>query len=295
MVDASGHRSDEFFEGVVVTGSGEPLPMLSSANARVFDGKTFWTSLSAVGHLLRTDPDSSVAIIGAGGTGAAIAHWFIRTGITAVPITIVGREPTLYARHPGPFEDRLFTDEDAWSRLAGHVRDEFVRRLTSGVVWDYVLRNLVSDNIVYECYEAKRFVPRGPGLGGLPAELAVELHHPQDPADVQRRNILQAVGQMLSPARPAVPATSLNASVFIDARGFDRWWFVDRLLSSSALKSHFVEANRPSVLVDVDRSLAVGGNFPPGLHVPMLASRQGPAASNLMALGWMSDRILGAY
>lgn len=120
------------FDGVVITGSGSPLPSLPNANGRVFDGKSFWTQIPQVWVLLQADQDPSVVIIGAGGTGAAIAHWFIQH-FKRVPISIIGREPTLYTRHAGYFEDRLFTDEIAWSDLPAHMREVFVGRLTSGM------------------------------------------------------------------------------------------------------------------------------------------------------------------
>lgn len=283
--DKSGVQSFDDYEGVVVTGSGPPLPALSGGNARVFDGKAFWLQRPQIVRMLQLDWDPSVVIIGAGGTAAAIAHWFVRQGISHIPITIIGREPTLYVRHPSPFEDRLFTDSVAWDALADHVKDAFVTRLTRGVVWDYVLRNLDAENLSYESFDAQQFVPLAtPVPPGLPPALQVELHDPPGPA-------------------PGVPTRGVQrreAAVFIDARGFDAWWFVSGLMGSSFSHSHF--SSRPAVLAGIDFSLAIGpmaaagrSAFPPGLHVPMLGSRQGPAASNLMALGWMADRILSRY
>lgn len=133
-------------------------------------------------HLLSVDPDPSVLIIGAGGTAAAIAYSFARKGLTTLPITIVGREATLFARHDGPFEDRLFTDDVAWRALVPHVREAFLARTTAAVVWDYVLRNLVSDNITYECYSARGYRTVGPGGPGEPDLLELEMDAPPDPA-----------------------------------------------------------------------------------------------------------------
>jgi mycobactin lysine-N-oxygenase len=296
-VDATQQRNDRWFDGVVVTGSGDPLPPLPGSNARVIDGKAFWKQLPAIQHLLGIDPDPAVVIIGAGGTAAAIAHWFVRAGITSIPITIVGREPTLYARHPGPFEDRLFSDSDAWDLLVPHARESFVRRLTTGVVWDYVLQRLTGENISYQCYEVRRFsrLP-GPSIVGFPPALHGELFDPDDPTQVAIARYLAAHGYTSPPSLPATSVGTVDATVFIDARGFDNWWFANLFPPTSPLR--LALANRDVIRSEIDYSLAVnstGGQFPENLHLPMLATIQGPAARDLMALGWMSDRILSAY
>lgn len=229
--------------------------------------------------LLQADQDPSVVIIGAGGTGAAIAHWFIQH-VKRVPISIIGREPTLYTRHAGYFEDRLFTDEIAWSDLPAHMREVFVGRLTSGIVWDYVMRALASGNVKYECFNVVcyQILLRAITAGGIP-ELGAELSDVPDPN--------------LKP--PAIPAVKhiVPATVFIDARGFDPWWFVGSWLSGP-LHAH-LRSNRPALQNAATPSLCIGGASYPRLHIPRLASRQGPGASNLMALGWMSDRIRMEY
>jgi mycobactin lysine-N-oxygenase len=279
--DAQNVTSTERLDGVVVTGSGAPLPRLPNSNARVFDGHSFWRNLPQILHLLQSDPTPAVGIIGAGGTAAAIAHWFVREGITEIPITVIGREATLFIRTSTPFEDRLFTDETAWSALAPHIRETFIARLTRGVVWDYVLHRLGdARNIGYLSAEVRGF-SASPALTplGSPPLLMAALDDPPDPRNP---------GPV---APPPAPKGFLDATVFVDARGFDPWHFANLL--PVQLRGHF--ANRASVVADVDYSLCVGPPFPSGFHVPMLASVQGPAAPNLMALGWMSDRILGRY
>ena len=267
------------YDGVVVTGSGPALAALpnGSGNPRIFDGISFWQRLQdVVGILDAENPDDrSVVIIGAGGTAAAIAYWFVRQKLD-IPITILGRESTLFARHPGFFEDRLFSEEDEWADLADHSRDEFVARLTTGVVWDYVLKNLDSAQIKYSCSDVHRVSVLGGRHTGLYPEVVVDVQQPT-PRGVASTG----------------PVTQLAAAVFIDARGFDRWSFVDLL--APHLQGHFSPRNRKAVEAAIDDSLMVAGSFPTGLHLPMAASRQGPAASNLMALGWVSDRILRRY
>jgi hypothetical protein len=98
-------------------------------------------------------------------------------------------------------------------------------------------------------------------------------------------------GPPITPATP--PAGYLDATVFVDARGFDAWRFATML--PAGLSAHFTPGNQAAVRANMDYSLCVGPPFPPAFHVPMHASIQGPAAPNLMGLGWISDRILSRY
>jgi mycobactin lysine-N-oxygenase len=309
--NSNGGITSKDYDGVVITGSGRPLPALDGANGRVFDGRTFWQPASSrrMRDLLSADPDPSVLIIGAGGTAAAIAYSFVRRGLTTLPITIIGREATLFARHDGPFEDRLFTDDDAWEALPPHVRDAFLARTTAAVVWDYVLRNLVSDNITYECYNALRYhpvVPVAPGAPGDP-ELELEMEGPPDPALATTSAPLwrQLAGALLPlpPSPPASPIVRRPGTVIVDARGFDRWGFADEFFAPAPpLRDFFADRDRRLQILSqiafdlsVRGPLAGGADFPPRLHVPGLGAIQGPASTNLMGLGWLADRVLSAY
>ena len=278
--DSAGQLHRSTYDGVVITGSGPPKPPLPQANSRVFDGKSFWQSIPAVIQLLQASLDRSVVIIGAGGTGAAVAYWCVRK-FAHMPIYIVGREATLHTRHSGYFEDRLFTDPVAWGALPDHIKDAFVSRLTSGVVWDYVMRALSGANLEYHCREARGFHTLPSYSATNPPELAAEFVEVAPPGS--------------TPPSAASPITlTLNAPVFVDARGFERWWFADQLMASS-LRRFFAPTKRSRISASVDASLSVGGAVYPRLHVPGLASRQGPGAANLMALGWVADQVLRAY
>lgn len=307
----SAHSNGEAYDGVVITGTGRPHRPLSGANGRVFDARTFWqpASQKEMLRLLELDPDRTVVIIGAGGAAAAVAYWFVRTGLTTVPITIIGREATLFARHNGPFEDRLFANDEAWTVLPPDVRDTFLTRTTSGVVWDYVLRNLVSDNITYECHTADCYRTRAP-LDPLPDEpdapdeLAVEMKLP-DPAQAKtltglwRRWVEFVLPQL---GHPSFQGIQIPGTVIVDARGFDRWGFVNDFFAGSPMQTFFDgEARHGDIESDIGYDLSVqattdnGEKFPPGLHVPALGAMQGPASTNLMGLGWLADRILSTY
>lgn len=271
-------------DGVVVTGSGGNLsnPLITPANPRVFDGRSFWGNQAQVLARLTADPDPQVVIIGGGGTGAAIAAWFCRAGVTHMPITIVGSQPTLWSRAGHFFEDKIFSDDSYWSGLTTDSKWDFVRRLSQGTVWESVLDKLSAHpNIVYHCAHAVRLkTSTSPVPLGEPVAVEAELGSPPPP---QPRG---------APRQPVVATGILEGTVFIDARGFDAWDFL-RLLHPS-LRPHF--SNRTTVEDEIDFSLSVGGSFPhPGLHIPMHGWIQGPGAANLMALGWMADRILSAY
>jgi mycobactin lysine-N-oxygenase len=276
-------RYGRSFDGVVITGSGVPLAPLPNANQRVLNGKTFWQNISLVRSLLdaETPQDRSIAIIGGGGTAAAVALWFIRSGVQKVPIHVIGRDASLYARVPSYFEDRLFSDSSEWALLAPHVQDAFIARLTRGVVWNSVLQSINNArNLAYMSFSARAF-SIVPSIGGShPDDLVLQLDHPPAKA-------------MASPT--GSPVHSLASTVFVDARGFDAWWFKTLLLG--ALQTYFDAHTRDYIIDNIDNSLAIQDepHFPRGLHVPMIASRQGPAAPNLMALGWMSDAILRPY
>ncbi len=264
------------FDGVVITGPGPPVPaLLNRPSNRILDGRNFWTNEALVRSLVAQDRDPTVVIIGAGGTAAAVAGWFVRHDFSRLPIHIVGREATLYTRSPGYFEDRLFSDDDAWDDLRARARQEFVARLTRGVVWQDVIDGLSRhDNLTYRCGQVVRI----------------------DVADDELGVVVDTAG-----AEPGVGAdghietTTLPASLVVNCRGFDGWWF-SSFFSSSDPASRVLKNDRATLEETVTRALALASPFPyPGLHVPMRASMAGPGAANLMALGWMSDRILRPY
>jgi hypothetical protein len=280
--DRSGSSFIRHFDGVVITGTGPAQTAIPprTPNPRIFDGITFWDNRDKVVQILDADPqgDRKVVIVGAGGTGAAVAHWFVNHR-PDIPLRILGREATLYARHPGYFEDRLFSEEDDWALLSADSRREFVRRLTVGVVWDYVLQNLNRADIEYVSAQVSEFKTLTPPLPGLDSEVVAKTHEP-----IPRTSTWSG------------PLNDETGSVFVDARGFNRWAFVDLL--DPSLRTTFAAPDE--VEKHIDRYLAVTAPpghapFPPNFHAPMAASLQGPGASNLMSLGWMADRVLSRY
>jgi mycobactin lysine-N-oxygenase len=274
---------EESVDGVVITGSGPPFPAFDGAEEQlVFDARGFWQRTDEVRSLIQAAnrphtekaiEQPTVAIIGAGGTAAAVANWFLRAGYNHLRIRLVAPEATLFARRPGYFEDRFFGDDEEWSHLGWHHKRALVGRLTRGVVWDEVLARLENaQNVLFTSASADRFVRRGVAPAD---EFLLRIKHPS--------------------GRPNEPAFIgyVEATLFVDARGFNSWWFVDLLpvdqrpdLSTSEAKEAAIES--------FDDYLALAG-LVPRLHVPMHGWMIGPAAPNLMALGWMADRILLRY
>ena len=261
------------YDGVVVTGSGEPLPPISGADKTVRNGASFWQERAEVLAALNADLDPSVVVIGAGGTAGAIVLWLLENIPSSVPIRIIGREPTLYTRAPGYFEDRLFADTEQWRALSAASKRAFLSRVGVGVLWERVVEYLAeADNLTYHSAEASHF--RWRETLGEPGHGELQLAH----------------GDASSP-----PHHFAAATVFVDARGFDAWWFAELLpLELRGFLNNKI--TQDALLDNIDETLAFAYPFPyRHLHVPMLASMQGPASGNLMALGLVSDQILRAY
>jgi mycobactin lysine-N-oxygenase len=202
------------FDGVVITGPGPPVPaLLNRPSNRILDGRNFWTNEALVRSLVAQDRDPTVVIIGAGGTAAAVAGWFVRHNFSRLPIHIVGREATLYTRSPGYFEDRLFSDDDAWDDLPAGARQEFVARLTRGVVWQDVIDGLSRhDNLTYRCGQVVRIDVADDELGvvvGTAGSGCRWSHRDDDAAGFTRRKlsrirrlVVQLLFQQLGPGKP---------------------------------------------------------------------------------------------
>lgn len=274
--DRDGNEEDlSEFDGVVITGSGPPRPAMGQdlGNRWVFNGQTFWTNRHGIrDHLARIDDDASdedVVIIGAGGTAAAIAGWLVRAGVTK-PIRIIGSQPTLYGRIDSAFENRMFENLEVWETLSPEKRKEFSDRLTRGAVWQTVIDDLGrAENVVYTPGEAK----------------GVKLYDLAEP-----EGSLMVEYNAFAPGASAPP---IFASVVIDARGFDGWWFREWLIPSLrdriAKDSETLEKE-----MSEDLSLPLGGTAP-NFHVPGKSWFKHPGHASLMTLGDMADAILLPY
>ena len=251
------------FDGVVVTGAPEPIRRVPSVtDSRIFDGRSFWSSLSQIPGLIGSSEDP-VVIVGSGGTAAAIAGWFARA-LPNVNVRILGSQPALYARTDNAFENRAFRDPEVWAGLSAEDQLAFCDRLTRGAVWSNVLADLSrARKIDYLPGKALRF-------------LAVE-------EELQVEYSTSANTQKVKP---------LPASILIEATGFDVWWF--NRLFDDALRNQI--DNLRDVLsqtMTADLCLPIAGV--PNLHASMLSQAVSPAFASLMALGDMADAVLRPY
>jgi mycobactin lysine-N-oxygenase len=260
--------SDTLFDGVVVTGPG-PARGISKAGSsdRVFNGIDFWQRTGEIRKLLPSSrKDGQIAIIGAGGTAAAVLAWLCKNGHRDREIFIIADQGALYTRGDSVFENRLFSDDEAWNSLSASSKREFFDRLNRGVVWGTVMNEVATASRVrFQNGRATRVAPQSTHV-----EITV------------RRG-------------DAIPVF-LRPELLIDAAGFDSWWFLNLLTGvPPAIKRS--DVYKDALRDGMNESLEFEGapwTFP-RLHAPMLSSTQGPGYGNLMALGAMSDLILRSY
>ena len=293
----AGRRS---FDAVVVTGSGPPKDPLTGAVDPQFphsyDAANFWSARDSIESYLKSMPDEpgSVVIVGAGGGAAAIANWFVRNHVPAT-VRIVGREPTLYARRASYFEDRLFTDEEAWTGLPLEAKATFLRRSTAGVVWERVLDAISKDNVNYICADAVEVVTRTSLVSSMPPQFALK-SRPIADAEQQRIDAALAAAGVTGQIQSLPSFDFHDADVLVDARGFKPLAFLDDMGLAAPLRSRFGSLGVAELQQCVDESLQlVLPGLPAGLHVPALGVVKSPAAGNLMALGWLSNSVLSRY
>ena len=258
------------FDGVVATGPGPANGRLIAgiSEPRVTDGVRFWTNPFAFAELAG-DSEDPIVIVGAGGTAAAIAAWFVRMGSPRT-LMIVGDQAALFTRSDGFFESQIFSDDAVWQRLELSVRSEFTRRLNRGVVWATVSDELArSAKVRFEPGRVEQIELDQQG------ELRIRYRNGEGPRD--------------SPA-----------SLIVDASGFDGWWF--RTLLPASLRARMEDADpdaqhakREGLLGAMGKDFALLSEEYGKFHAPVLSQGVGPGFSTLMVLGSLSDRILRAY
>lgn len=256
------------FDGVVVTGPG-PAKVVKRIGSgdRIFDGRNFWTSRPRVLNILANlNEYDQIVIIGAGGTAAAIVAWLIRHGQSNRQIFIVAEQPAFFTRGDSVFENRLFNDELSWSALSRTAKNDFVNRLSRGVVWETVMSQVSLANNVNFIYGRARFAKSVPG------------------------------GYELQVKTGSGDLVSVDASLVFDAAGFDAWWWTDLIDDD-----YFRDTDRDSIRQDlsamVDDQLSfTSPMWPwPKLHAPMVATAIGPGYASLLTLGKVGERVLSAH
>lgn len=234
---------------------------------RRFDGDDFWLRLREVPRFAKkSDPSAQIAIAGAGGTSAAILAWLCRNGFKDHEIVMVAKQAALFTRGDSAFENRLFSDEEAWRALSKESRQQFFNRLNRGVVWGTVMEEVAS------------------------ASKLVFVDGRVDQVRASKDGALQVTVN-----RGDGVSVDLRPEVLVDASGFDNWWFLDLVDGFDLSKRQdrkYLEKLRDTM--EADLSFSKAWKFP-RLHAPAHSSVLGPGYGSLMSLGSMSDLVLGRY
>ncbi|RTL31969.1 MAG: hydroxylase [Burkholderiales bacterium] len=260
---------DDEFDAVVVSGPGPARALNGSGGGHlVFDGVDFWTRTKEFGKLVpKRNKGAQIAIVGGGGTAAAALSWIVRHGYRDHEIAMVAKQGALFTRGNSVFENRLFSDDEAWNALSKATRDAFFKRLNRSVVWETVMQDIESaSNLSFIDGEAERY-------------------------EIDKQGYLS-----LFVKRSDKQAPILRPTVVVNAAGFDEWWFlslVNGLPPTLAANAKFRTSLRDTMVADLSFNTRQW-KFP-RLHVPALSSVHGPGLGSLMTLGSMSDRVLRPY
>jgi mycobactin lysine-N-oxygenase len=256
------------FDGIVISGPGPARRVQKGGpSTRMFDGVDFWKRREEFKGVLADVPVGGdapeIAIIGAGGTAAAVLAWLVRNGYKDYPIHLIAGQAALFTRGDSVFENRLFSEPELWGKLSTDSQDAFFKRLNRGVVWGTVMDQVATATNLNFVDGRVESISLHAG-----AELQLDIHQNQ------------------------VPFALLRPAVVIDATGFDEWWFLS-LIKGCKNNADF----RQELLAKMEPGLRFSrSRWPyPALHAPMVSGRIGPGFGSLMALGGMSDRILRSY
>ncbi len=273
QVAGGGTKTVGRFDGIVFTGPGEPLHRVERVghSDRIADGRSFWNQVPALLEASK-DSDDPIVLIGAGGTSAAIAARLLREA-SSHEIVILGDQAALFTRVETFFESQLFSDEDLWRRLDAGTRRDFTDRLNRGVVWATISEQL----------------SRSPRLRF-------------EPGRAQRIEVVSGAHgeEIVVVAKNGGKEFRIEASLVVDASGFDAWWFTRLLPDPYRIQ---LEDADPEVQTQKRRDraeqmtqhLSLFDEAPGPIHAPMLSQAVGPGFASLMVLGALSDRILGRY
>lgn len=265
---------DATFDGVVVTGPGRPqqtVDVPADVNDRVFNAKDFWDLDDAQILALRTRAEFTVGIIGGGGAACAVALSLGRVLLREIgadhTITLVSPAASIFTRATTWFDERWFVDlDDAWPALDSDYREEFTKRLVSGVAFEAITSELQSMQQVE--------------------------HKPDSVVEL----VVREVGSEVLPALVGSSGTIGTYNLVVDATGFDRWSFLDLLPVGTRRRLKLFEDKLGTIEANVDEALRVPIQDLYNLHVPFLATfARGPGMQSLLSLSRMAEAILRPY
>ncbi|MGP4751517.1 SidA/IucD/PvdA family monooxygenase [Agrobacterium tumefaciens] len=255
------------FDGIVFTGPGPARDTFGGfRDTALFNADSFWSKRNTLRGLMR-NRKNPIVIVGGGGAAAAIAAWLVSNGFHDDEIVFLAQQPTFYMRTGGFFENRVFDDEELWDKLGKREKDDFVSRITRSVVWESVADKLA---------EAKN-ITLSPGRA---TSITSHTLHGENYLEVK-----------FNPASGG-PPNSIEASIVIDAAGFDTWWFKKFLPSPWAT---WDDSKLADLAAKMDYNLRLPLRGYGNLHAPTVSQSVGPGFTSLMVLGRMADRILATY
>lgn len=277
------------YDGVVVTGLGpQLLPLIDDdlVPSGLFDGCNFWLNdnlgrIEAEVQRLVDLPTGRpvVAVVGQGGTAAAVACYLCREFRyrDEIDVHIYGSSPFFDSRPANFFSDRFYSDPDSWRTQTPHFRREFTMRTTRGRVWQQIIEEIQHYDLTYVCGRVVNVAHEAVGRTR------------QFRLDVDEQRVL-GVDEV----------ERYEAEILIDCRGFDNAWFLN-LVSGGVRDELLIDDQRSSgdaerLQANLDNAFALTGeNVPYGLHIPNFGGMVHAAATNLMALGSVADSILEPY
>ncbi len=271
-----GWRNPMIVDGVVLTGCGDARRLAGQekiAPDRVFDAASFWPNRA---RFLDAGPQK-IVVAGNGGSAGTIVAWLAERYLeNDKQIHSISPMGTLFPRGDGHAERRWFSDPSDWQSLTLADRKLLLERTEAGVISMRIKRVIDgSAKIRYEMGKARSVAIDADDMLSIDVET------------------------------PSGSSTAIEADLLVNALGFDRWSLlklVDHPAAAAATapggKGSPAQDLRDSIEANIDRYLSMPADFdfPPGLHVPALADlAQGPAMSNLGALGLMATKLLARY
>ncbi|MFJ5778613.1 hypothetical protein [Streptomyces sp. NPDC093094] len=257
----------ELGEGLVITGPGEVLldgyDFSVDRSPAIIDAKNFWHHLAGFDSLR---DGARIAVVGAGGAASSIAVALTQIG-KHFRIEIITPDGVIYSRGESFDENRHYSDPKAWQAFGPESKKKFLEHTTNGV-FDSEAKRILN---VVENVET---------VGGTVSGLEVADEDSDLGVFVYLRDRAQ----------------SEHYDRVIVATGFDDcWWLslVDQeILQRLDVRMDGGDSRRLRGKIGPDLSVET---FKPRLHLPMVASEQGPGFFNLTSLGLLSDRILYPY
>lgn len=281
------------FDGVVLTGGmSDPRRIFGKGDLNIQDrchsASTYWSEIDRIAQILREtsrhQEEIEVGFAGSGAAAATIASDLIRrrpdlltSPDRSLTLKIFSREgASMRLRHPNLYEDRLFHDKDRWNEFPD--KTGFINQAVNGAVWTTLFDQ-------FSFFSDVKFIPVSvvgakahPQLSRF--QVAVELHSSPEAKQGDLPNL-----------EPEI------VDILIDCRAPSAKWFMnpDTRVLPEELCNYLRALSADSFERDLSyRSNAVA-KLASRLHAPMLSTLVTPGASNLMALGVMSDHILSSY